>query len=236
MGTTVQHVDGEMSSTPTNGQPWNFHGILETYLIPRAVAADATLPPGARLLWGIIRQHAWSNCACTVSDDTLAGALGVSRSQFIRHAHALEKAGLLRSTPRPGKTMLRELLWDSRFAGKIRQGVSHTARGGVINGRGGAPYLAPLYKEEGLSSGPLKVKEADGLKKPGPKPAAPPAQKPAPEWTEEDYLARGRAMGFPEHVIARDIERARARRARPQAERMVKASELASELQAAIRR
>lgn len=236
MGTTIQQLAGEMSSTPINGQPWNFRGLLDFYIVPRSVAVDTDLPPGARLLWGVVYRYSVRNGECSASDESLARALAVSRSQFIRYARALEKAGLLKSTPRPGKTAVRALTWDSRFAGKIRQGVSDMARGGVINGTGGAPYVAPPYKEDSSSIGVFKRKSAATLKNGSPKPAAPPAQKPASEWTEEDYLARGRAMGFPEHVIAKDMERARARRAKPQAERMVKASELGSELAEAIRR
>lgn len=225
-----------MSSTPTNGQPWNFHGVLESYLIPRTVAADDKLPPGARLLWGIIRQYSFRDGRCFASDETLARALAVSDRQFRRHVKALETAKLVKSTLRSGKTTVRELLWDSRFAGKIPPGRTYVSRGAVTNVQGGRTDTAPPYKEEGSSKGFLKGDSAGALNKASPEPAKPPAEKLAAEWTEEDYLARGRAMGFPEHVIARDIERARARRARPQAERMVKASELASELQAAIRR
>lgn len=236
MGTTVQQVAGEMSSTPINGQPWNFHGVLDSYLIPRVVARDSKLLPGARLLWAVIRQHSWQNGRCTLSDESLARAVGVQWRQSIRYCRQLERAGLLRTTARPGKTPVRELLWDARFTGKVRKPPVLEDRGGCPPRQGGLPSAAPPFKEEGSFSGSFQVNQAAALKNPPPKPAAPPAEKPAPEWTEEDYLARGRAMGFPEHVIARDIERARARRARPQAERMVKASELASELQAAIRR
>lgn len=236
MGTTVQQVAGETSSTPINGQPWNFHGLLETYIIPRTVAADRNLPPGARLLWGIIRQHAFRDGRCFASDETLANALAVSDRQFRRHVCTLQKAGLLQSTPRPGKTPIRELLWDSRFAGKIPPGRTDRSGGADTNDRGSGQIRPDHIRNRGVLKGVLKGEEADGLKKPSPKPAAPPAQKPAAEWTEQDYIARGRAMGFPEHVIQRDVERARARKAKPQAERMVKASELTSELEAAIRR
>ena len=129
MSTKIQQVAAELSSTPRNGEPFNFHGLLEVYLIPRTVAADKKLPPGARLLWGVLRQHSMGDGRCTRSDETLARLLAVSDRQVRRYLKALEAAALLRSTQRPGKTPIRELLWDSRFAGKIRPGVDRSVRG-----------------------------------------------------------------------------------------------------------
>jgi hypothetical protein len=236
MATTLPQVGAQAQSTPVIGQPFNFTPLLDSVLIPRVIAADAALLPGARLLWGIIRQYAPRDGRCFASDETLARAVGVKWRQVVRYARQLERAGLLKSTPRPGKTPIRELLWDSRFAASVRKGVSSETGGAVLEGKGGClPGQAHLRKSGDLS-GSLSVSPAAVLKKTPPKSAPPPAEKPASEWTEEDYRARGLAMGFPEHVIERDIERARARRAKPQTERMVKVSEVSSELEKAIQR
>lgn len=213
MAATIPQVEAPSKLTPVIGRPWPFKNLPESYLIPRTIAADRTLPPAAKLLWGIIRQYSFRDNTCCASDETLAGAIALSDRQFRRHIRALEKAGLVKSAARAGKTTVRELVWDSRFVGKKPVGRTDVSGGVDTNVRGVRTDVSGPLKEEGVSKGLFKGDAANGLKKPSEKPAAPPAQKPAAEWTEEDYIRRGRAMGFPEHVIARDVERVRARRA-----------------------
>jgi DNA-binding transcriptional MocR family regulator len=203
-----------MSSTPRNGEPFNFQGLLEVYMIPRTIAADKKLPPGARLLWGVIRQHSMNDGRCNRSDETLAQLLGVSSRQLRRYTQVLESAGLLRSTPRPGKTPIRELLWDSRFAGKIRVGVDTNVRGGGQIRPGGRTYPSTVYKEEGSSLGSLKVNRADDFKNGCQELSELATRKPGHEKTEEEYLREARQYGWPDYIIARDLERLRRRRAR----------------------
>lgn len=236
MAATIPQVVSPAQTTPQNGQPFNFTPLLDSVLIPRVVAADSDLLPGARLLWGIIRQLAPRDGRCFASDETLAAAVGVGWRQVIRYCKSLERAGLLRTTPRAGKTPVRELLWHPRFAAAVRKGVSSETGGVVLRDRGGCPPGQTHIRNNGVLSGVLIGKAPDGFKKPSPKPNPPPAEKPAGEWTEEDYIARGRAMGFPEHVIQRDVERVRARKAEPHKGRLTKASELTADLEAAIRR
>ena len=88
MATTVQHVAGEMSSTPVIGAPWNFSKRLDGLFMPWVIASDKNLPPVARILWGVIRQYSFRNSPCLATDKTLARALGVSERQFRRHAAA----------------------------------------------------------------------------------------------------------------------------------------------------
>jgi hypothetical protein len=99
-------------------------------MVPRTIAADKKLLPGARLLWGVIRQHSMHDGRCTRSDETLAQLLAVSARHLRNYAKMLEAVGLLRTTQRPGKTPIRELLWDSRFAGKMRPRAELQFRGG----------------------------------------------------------------------------------------------------------
>jgi hypothetical protein len=181
---------------------------------------------GARVLWGVIRQYSFRDGRCYASDETLARRLAVSDRQLIRYLRILENSGLLRSVQRPGKTPIRELLWAARFAGKIPVRGDVDVRGGRHPRQGGLTSTSPLYKEEGVLNGSLEVKRDDGLKKPWLTDSELRANKPAVEWTEEDYLRRGRECGFPEHVIQRDIERLRARKANAKAERMTHASEI----------
>lgn len=216
MATTIQQVVGETSSTPSNGQPWNFKELRDSYLLPRVIVRDMALMPGARLLWGVLRQQHCLNGRCTLSNESLARAVGVGWHQCIRYCRQLERAGLMRTTSRPGKTPVRELLWDSRFAGAIRKPPAFQGSTHCLPGQPPLPSKAPLYKEEVVSKVVLEVKKESEYKIRSPKPAAPPAPKPAAEWSEEDYIARGRACGFPEHMIQRELESLRARRAREQ--------------------
>src|SRR5215470_7240110 len=151
MATTIQQVASETSSTPTNGQPFNFHGVLEAYLIPRVVAADSHLLPGARLLWGVIRQHSHRDGRCTLSDKDLGAAAGVGWHQAFRYCRQLERAGLLRTTPRPGHTPVRELCWNARFAGAIRPTPALQGSPPCPTRQPPLPSEAPPYKEEGSS-------------------------------------------------------------------------------------
>src|SRR6516225_10961535 len=98
MATTIQPVAVEMSSTPRNGHPWNFNAVLECVLIPKTIATDGKLLPGARLLWGVIRQFSCRDGRCLLSDKDLAAAVGVAWRQVIRYCRQLEAAGLLRTT------------------------------------------------------------------------------------------------------------------------------------------
>ena len=204
-------------------------------MIPRTIAADKKLPPGARLLWGVIRQHSMHDGRCNRSDETLAQLLAVSDRQLRRYTRVLEAAGLLRSTPRPGKTPIRELLWDSRFAGKIRARVDTNVRGGGQIRPGGWTDPSTLYKEDGSLSGSFKVNRTDVFKTPSANASAPAQPKPAAEWTEAEYIARGRACGFPEDMIERDLERLRRRKANGKSGRLTKASEVLPELGAIVR-
>ena len=236
MSTTIQHVAGEMSSAPITGQPFNFNGVLEAYLIPRVVAADKKLPPGARLLWGVIRQHSYRDGRCCASDESLGRLLAVSDRQTRRYLKSLETAGLLRTTQRAGKTPVRELLWDSRFAGKIRPGTDTSVRGGGHLRPGGRTDTAAPLKEVGSSAVGSTVKSGGVSKVVSPEESALATRRPPKVMTEAEYRARGKAQGWPEHVIERDLQRFRDRAAKPNEERMVKAAELKPSLEETIRR
>lgn len=230
MATNIHQNVLEVSSTPTDGQPWNFNGILQSYLIPRVIAADADLLPGARLLWAVIRQYSGHGGRCLLSDKALAAYVGVQWRQCIRYCRQLERAGLLRTTLREGLTPVRELLWNGRFAGTMRKPPVLEDSTPCPPSQAPLSSKADIYKEEGSLKVVNRLKSATIEKaKPSTAPSLP-VRRPPPERTEEEIIRRGRACGFPEHVIQRDIERLRERRANPSAERMVKASELKPEL------
>lgn len=236
MQTNIQHNVAGVSTTPTNGQPWNFNGLLQTLLVPRAIASDSALLPGARLLWAVIRQYSGHGGRCLLSDEELARAVGVKWRQCIRYCRQLEKAGLLRITPRPGKTPIRELLWEARFSGTIRKPPVLEDSTPCPPRQAPLPSKAGVFKEEGSLKVVNRSKRATIEKAvPGNAPSLP-ARTPPPERTEEEIIRRGRACGFPEHVIQRDLERLRARLANPKAERLVKSEELKEELDAIIPR
>lgn len=109
-----------LPETPQSGQPFNFNHLLDCVLVPRVVANDRRLRPGARLLWGVIRQRSWRDGRCTSSDEQLSEELGVKPWSVRFYCRQLHQAGLLRTTPRPGQTPIRELLWHVRFHGRIQ--------------------------------------------------------------------------------------------------------------------
>lgn len=236
MATNIQQNVLEVSTTPTNGQPWNFSGLLQTLLVPRVIASDSALLPGARLLWAVIRQYSGHAGRCLLSDEELARAVGVQWRQCIRYCRQLERAGLLRTTPRPGKTPVRELLWEARFSGTIRKPPVSEDSTPCPPRQAPLPSKTGVLKEEGSLKVVNRFKTAPIEKAvPGNAPSLP-ARTPPPERTEEEIRRRGRECGFPEHVIERDIERLRERRAKPQAERMVTAAEVAEEVDSSIPR
>ena len=120
----MQDVTGSLPQTlrqendsPIVGQPFNYSKILDAVLIPQPVYADASLSPGARLLWGIIRRLAHKTGQCFATDARLAGELGVNERQIRRYCRQLVAGQLLRETVQPGRSTVRELLWNERFNG-----------------------------------------------------------------------------------------------------------------------
>jgi hypothetical protein len=225
-----------MSSTPISGQPWNFNAVLECLLIPKTIAADGKLLPGARLLWGVIRQYSCRDGRCILSNEKLAAAVGVGWHQITRYCQQLERAGLLRTIPRPGRTPVRVLLWNARFNAAPARPLPSKAGGVALQGRGVCLPGQSHIRNKGSSEVVQSKKNPSAQSAPKPEAAAPPTKPGAQEWSEEEYIARGRACGFPDHMIRRDIERMRAREANGQATGMKKAGELKPELEAAIRR
>lgn len=229
MATNIHHNVPEVSNTPTNGQPWNFHGILDSFLLPRVIMSDEALTLGARVLWAVIRQYSCRDGRCMLSDNELASALCVGARQCRRYCRELNDAGLLRTTQRDGKAPIRELLWEGRFAGKLRKPPVISVRGGGQECPGGRTQMSDLYKEEGSYKVVTRYKSATIEKVQGSEASSSTERLRPPIRTDEEIIRRGRECNFPEHVIQRDLERARARRARAQDERMLNASELQPE-------
>lgn len=104
------------SGRPYEGKPFNFSRVLDAVLIPRVVTRNTELPPGARLLWGVIRQHIWTDEGCLASDETLAKEVGVSTRQLKRYSKILIERGFMRSEFRGNRPAARWLLWHSCFS------------------------------------------------------------------------------------------------------------------------
>ena len=111
----------ESTPLPAAGMVFNFSKILDAVLIPRVIAQNPDLQPGARLLWGVIRQRAWRDGVCTSSDADLAREVAVSPRQLRRYLGSLINHGFLRSTPRAGDTPRRALLWNECFNQSVIQ-------------------------------------------------------------------------------------------------------------------
>jgi len=109
------------AGSPSVGQPFNFSHVLDCVLIPRTIACDRALLPGARLLWGALRQRSYRDGRCTCSDQQLGDEVAVNAWAIRKYLRQLRKAGLVQVTPRAGKTPVRELLWHPRFAGLVQR-------------------------------------------------------------------------------------------------------------------
>ena len=236
MATNIQQNVVGVSSTPTNGQPWNFNGLLETYALPRVIAADSALLPGARILWAIIRQHSWRDGRCVLSDKALAAAVGVEWRQCIRYCRQLERTQLLRTTTRPGQTTVRELLWDTRFAGKLRKPPVLEDSPPCLGRQTPLSSKTATYKVIRSSLDPQKTSPATIEKTAASAAPSLPARPRPPVRTDEEIIRHGRACGFPEHVIQRDLERARARRAHSEGESIITAAQVVEREVASIPR
>lgn len=104
-----QPVAGSRQPTPY-GEPTNFPILQDALLLPRVIAMHRELSPGARLLWGVIRVLSYKRGYCGYSDALLGHRVHVSDRQIRRYCRQLAKAGLLRTTQRPGRPPKRELL------------------------------------------------------------------------------------------------------------------------------
>jgi len=117
------NVPAAAMTLPAAGTLFNFSKVLDSVLIPRVIARDRKLPPGARLLWGVIRQRSHRDGVCASSDADLAEELGVSERQLRRYCAVLVREGLMLSKPRPGLTPHRGLLWNERFISTVILGA-----------------------------------------------------------------------------------------------------------------
>jgi hypothetical protein len=64
-------------------------------MIPNAVLTAAHLSSGARLLYGLLKMHAWQADNAYPGQERLAGYLGVSTRQVRTYQAELEQAGLI---------------------------------------------------------------------------------------------------------------------------------------------
>lgn len=157
------------------GEPYDFGKMMDTVMISRCIVSDASLLPGARLLWGIIRQRMYNGQPCSASDLTLAKELGVTPRAIRKYDFQLRNAGLLKTIARPGGTTLRVLLLANRFRGTVNMhGPEQAFQGGGTSVPGGRNNRARAYKEDGalrfsLGQSKAKVQDNSGveLRKPG---------------------------------------------------------------------
>lgn len=136
------------TSAPQTAQPYNFGKVLDCVLIPRTVASDTSLLPGARLLWGVIRRLGFKSGQCFASERRLGEEIGVCERHLRRYCAQLVKAGLLKETLIPGKRVRRELLWHERFNSELPEELN--TNGGCSNERRNT--LRPLFQEGGWTS------------------------------------------------------------------------------------
>lgn len=135
---SLPQVAPAVSETPITGVPYNFNRLMRGVHVPIPMLSYRKLPPGARLLWGLIRAVSHYDGTCTASKARLERIMGVSRRQIMRWLAALTKEGFLKTVERPGRTPSRLLLWHDIFAISTGKGGHKGPPGGPRMTPGGA--------------------------------------------------------------------------------------------------
>jgi hypothetical protein len=143
------------AAPPVKGVPYDFNKLLDTIMVPRVVARDPRLSPGAALLWGVIRQRTNARAWCRTPNKVLARELGVSAKQVQRYICQLTKAGLLHTISNPGEVPKRILLRDDRFDGTLPAASDYSKPGRIT---GAAKAKTPAATPRTDMSRPQDIK------------------------------------------------------------------------------
>jgi hypothetical protein len=104
------------------GQPYRPSGLFGHFLlIPRSIASDKGLSPGAKLCFGQMLYHTGKHESCWPGQTTLSKALGIGYSQVRRYVDELEEARLIRCEKRRGDTSLYFPLWREELAHDLKR-------------------------------------------------------------------------------------------------------------------
>lgn len=115
---TLQVVSS--NKAPQFGEPFPFHAMTGTVIIPDVILRNRELLPGARMLWGVIRQQSWKTGKCTKSDAVLGRKLGVEERAIRKYVAQLVRFALLRVKHRHGLSPERELLLHPMFLTSLK--------------------------------------------------------------------------------------------------------------------
>lgn len=138
MQPTIPQVVVSPSNTPITGKPYNFNRLLRGVFIPLQLVSYRKIPPGARMLWGLIRAASHHDGTCTRSKARLGYVMGVTRRSMMNYLAALTKEGFLETHERPGRTPIRVLLWHPVFEISTAKGGKKLPPGGQEVAPGGA--------------------------------------------------------------------------------------------------
>lgn len=106
------------------GQVFNPHQTFIGLFIPNCLVRHKGISATAKLCWGRLAQYAGGNSEAYPSQKTLAGEIGITRSQIIRVLAMLEEQGFIkRLTPKGNdkwlhKTTRYTFLWHEIFEGR----------------------------------------------------------------------------------------------------------------------
>jgi Helix-turn-helix domain len=151
---TAKH---DTTSHRSQHKRWNFKEFLSGFLIPRCVALRKELPPGARLLWAVIRAFSRRDGFCDAAETTMASRLGVSTRQIRRYLQKLEADGWVETELRTGSTARRYLLLHPLFGGAIAQPQDVNGQGSGRKRPGVRTDVSTTVKESRQPSGATRV-------------------------------------------------------------------------------
>ncbi len=142
---TVPHQGGVSTTPPVEGQPFNFNSLLSGVLVPSAIMRFPQLAPGAKLLWGIVRNHSRKSGVCWTRNRILARTLNCSVRQVKRYRRQLARVKLMRLVSQSGDTWGCVLLWHPHFGGAMGVGRVTCGLGvGPDMARGRVTYVPPI--------------------------------------------------------------------------------------------
>jgi hypothetical protein len=140
---------------------FNFSAFLSGIMIPRCVAECRKLSPGARLLWGVIRNLSKRDGHCDASDRTLSKRIAVSIRQIKRYCRQLERGGWMETELREAVTARRYLLLHHSFTVSSPVPRDTSVTGGCHIGHGGVTDMSPHTMEKNLSVVEQSIKVYD---------------------------------------------------------------------------
>jgi hypothetical protein len=161
--TVLPHRQPPGNSVSIPRQRFNFAQLHEGIFVSYVIANERSLCPGARLLWGLIRQRSHgSDGECTSTRAQLAEILGVQERAIRKYDRQLIKGDWMEIVPNPGRVPKRYLIIDDRFSGKVEATVLKKP---PVKTPAAAKRVSPAYGKADRRNSPGELKRIGDLLK-----------------------------------------------------------------------